>query len=63
VAHYYLRGLHRFAVSLRSALVLLRARSAAWRLLVLRNELIAEIESARWQVPAEALVQPGKGSS
>jgi hypothetical protein len=61
VAHYYVRGLRRFAVSLRSALVLLRARSAAWRLLVLRNELIAEIESARWQVPAEALAHQGKG--
>ncbi len=58
VAHYYMRGLHRIAASLRAASVRLRARSATWRLLVLRNELIAEIESARWQVPAEALVRP-----
>jgi glycerol-3-phosphate O-acyltransferase/dihydroxyacetone phosphate acyltransferase len=61
VAHYYSRGFHRFAASAHATLVLLRARPAARHLLALRNELIGEIESARWQVPAEALAQPGKG--
>jgi hypothetical protein len=55
VAHYYVRGAHRFAASLRSALVLLRTPVAARRLLRLRRELIAEIEAARWQVPTTAL--------
>lgn len=61
VAHYYLRELKRFSVSMRCTLVRLRAPSAAHRLLALRNELIAEIEAARWQVPAEALPQKRKG--
>jgi len=57
VAHYYLRGLRRFAASARCAWVLLRAPISARHLLALRNELIAEIDSARWQVPAEALTR------
>jgi glycerol-3-phosphate O-acyltransferase / dihydroxyacetone phosphate acyltransferase len=55
VAHYYLRGLRRFAASARCALVLVRAPGSARHLLALRNELIAEIDAARWQVPATAL--------
>lgn len=61
VAHYYLRGLRRFAASLRCAYVLLRAPSAARRLLAWRKELIAEIDDARWQVPTEALTRNQDG--
>jgi glycerol-3-phosphate O-acyltransferase / dihydroxyacetone phosphate acyltransferase len=63
VTHYYLRGFGRFAASLRVTLVRLRARAATRRLLARRKELIAEIESARWEVPAEALAQPKKGTA
>lgn len=61
VAHYYTEELNRFVVGMRSVLVLLRAPSAARRLLAARQELIAEIEEARWQVPAESLTSEGKG--
>jgi len=54
-AHHYFRQARRFIASLRCTWVLLRAPWAARRLLALRHELIAEIEAARWQVPAEAL--------
>jgi glycerol-3-phosphate O-acyltransferase / dihydroxyacetone phosphate acyltransferase len=47
IAHYYLRELRRLASSVRNTLVLLRAPMAAKQLLILRGELIAEIESAR----------------
>ena len=47
IAHYYLRELRRLAASVRNTIVLLRAPMAARRLLALRGELIAEIESAR----------------
>lgn len=47
IAHYYLRELRRLAASVRNTIVLLRAPIAARRLLALRRELIAEIESAR----------------
>jgi glycerol-3-phosphate O-acyltransferase/dihydroxyacetone phosphate acyltransferase len=47
IAHYYLRELRRLAASVRNTIVLLRAPIAARRLLALRGELIAEIESAR----------------
>lgn len=63
VAHYYLRGLLRFALDMRSVYVRLRAPVAARRLLAQRRELIAEIEAARWQVPAEALTPEQKGGS
>ncbi len=62
VAHCYLQGAHRFATSLRSTLVLIRTPVAARRLLRLRGELIAEIEAARWEVPATALVAGGNDS-
>ncbi len=55
VAHWYAGRIRRFIASLRCAYVLFRAPSAGRHLLALRNELSAEIESARWQVPAEAL--------
>ena len=63
VAHYYLRGLRRFAASARCAWVLLRAPASARHLLALRNELIAEIDAARWQVPTEALTGGQEGSA
>ncbi len=63
VAHYYLRGLRWFGLNVRSTIVLFRARSAARRLLALRNELIAEIEAARWQIPTEALASEGKSGA
>lgn len=49
IAHYYLRELRRLAGSVRNTTVLLRAPMAARRLLALRGELIAEIESTRRQ--------------
>jgi hypothetical protein len=55
VAHYYLRGLRHFLVSLRSTVILLRAPVAARRLQAQRQQLIAEIDAARWEVPPEAL--------
>lgn len=55
VAHYYVRGVHRFAAAVRSTLVMIRAPVAAHRLLRMREALIAQIEAARWEVPAEAL--------
>lgn len=55
VAHYYLRGLRHFLVSLRSTVVLLRAPIAARHLLAQRQKLIAEIDAARWEVPTETL--------
>ena len=60
-AHYYLRGLLRFAQSVHSLFVLVRAPAAARHVLALRNELIAEIEAARWQVPPEALAHGQRG--
>ena len=62
VAHYYLRGLRRFAASVRGALVLLRAPTSARHLLTLRNELIAEIDAARKLVPAVALAGDRKAA-
>lgn len=56
VAHHYVRGAHRFAAALRSALVLIRAPVAARRLVRQREDLIAQIEAARWEVPVQALV-------
>jgi glycerol-3-phosphate O-acyltransferase/dihydroxyacetone phosphate acyltransferase len=47
IAHYYLGGLRRFGASLRAVLVLLRAPSAARRLLAWRAELIRLIEAER----------------
>ncbi len=55
VAHYYTRELRRFAASWRTMLVLLRAPSAARRLLEHRNDLIALIEAERQSQAAAAL--------
>jgi len=63
VAHYYLRGLRRFAASVRGAWLLLRAPTGARRLLALRNDLIAEIDAARWQVPVGALTDDPQPST
>ncbi len=63
VAHHYFRNLLRIAVGMRSLRVLLRAPSAARRLLAWRAELIAEIESARWQVPAGVLNHEARGAA
>jgi 1-acyl-sn-glycerol-3-phosphate acyltransferase len=63
VAHYYARGLERFRLALRFLAVRLRAPMVARRLLAQRQELIAEIEAARGQVPARALTDERKGGS
>ncbi|PYK97756.1 MAG: hypothetical protein DME19_15170 [Verrucomicrobia bacterium] len=47
MAHYYLRGLRRFAGALHTALILVRAPFAAKRLAHMHGELIAEIEALR----------------
>jgi hypothetical protein len=47
VAYYYLRQARLLAASARSTIVLLRAPSAATRLLALRTQLIADIEQSR----------------
>ena len=54
VAHYYVRGAPRFAAALRSTLVMIRAPGDARRLLRMREALIAQIQAARWGVPAHA---------
>jgi len=61
VAHYYLQEMRRFYVCMRCTFALLRAPAAARRLAALREELIAEIEAARWQVPTAALTREQKG--
>jgi hypothetical protein len=55
VAHYFTRGVKKFVAAVRCLLVLRRAPATAKRLLDLRGELIAEIDAARSEVPAEAL--------
>lgn len=56
VAHYYWRRLRRFHAGLRYAFIRARSPSIARRLLGWREELVAEIEAARWQMPAGLLV-------
>ena len=63
VAHYYFHGVVRFVVGVRCLLVLARAPIASRHLLALRNELIAKIEAARWQVPDAALSRERKVQS
>jgi 1-acyl-sn-glycerol-3-phosphate acyltransferase len=55
VAHYYVRALRKFILSARASALRLRAGPATRKLLVLREELIAQIEEARRLVPADAL--------
>jgi glycerol-3-phosphate O-acyltransferase / dihydroxyacetone phosphate acyltransferase len=55
VAYHYASGWGRFMAGTHAAAVLLRSPLAARLLLARRSQLIAEIESARWQVPTEAL--------
>ncbi|HWV99387.1 MAG TPA: lysophospholipid acyltransferase family protein [Candidatus Acidoferrum sp.] len=52
IAHYYVRELRRFAASLRAAVVLLRAPSAARKLLTWRAELIELIGAERQEFRA-----------
>ena len=47
LAHYYVREVRRLGAAVRNTMVLLRAPVASRRLLRLRAELIAEIETAR----------------
>ncbi|HXR04504.1 MAG TPA: lysophospholipid acyltransferase family protein [Verrucomicrobiae bacterium] len=47
IAYYYIRNLRRLGAAIRNTTVLIRAPLAARRLLRLRSELIAEIESLR----------------
>ncbi len=63
VAHWYLRGIHHFVACLHCAYVRCRAPVVGQHLVALRNELIAQIESARWQVPVDALKQQPSGFS
>ena len=52
IAHYYVRELRRFAASFRAATVLLRAPSAARKLLAWRAELIEMIGAERQEFRA-----------
>ncbi|MGH7994560.1 MAG: hypothetical protein ACREDQ_13650, partial [Limisphaerales bacterium] len=47
IAYYYIRNLRRLGAAIRNTTILIRAPLAARRLLRLRSELIAEIESLR----------------
>jgi len=53
ISHYYLRELRRLTGGLRDAFVLIRAPSAARRLLALRAKLITEIETVRTETRAQ----------
>ncbi len=46
IAHYYWRSVQRLASAARTSLILLRAPTAARRLITMRQNLIAEIEAA-----------------
>lgn len=59
-AHYYAQGWRRFMTGTRTAALLLRSPFATRQLLARRKALIAEIEAARWRVPAEALTHQPK---
>lgn len=55
LAHYYLREVRRMWAAVRTTAVLLRAPFAAKRLLAMRAELIADIESVRASESREAV--------
>jgi hypothetical protein len=59
---YYVRGLRRFAVSFRAALVLLRAPVAAEKLLRWRAALIQLIETEREEFLAAQETRTQKGA-
>ncbi len=61
-AHHYFSRARQFIAGLRCARVLFRAPFAARRLRALRNELIAQIESARWEVPIAVLNPERRGA-
>jgi len=50
IAYYYLRNMRRLGAAIRNTAILIRAPLAARRLLRLRSELIAEIESLRPEI-------------
>jgi glycerol-3-phosphate O-acyltransferase / dihydroxyacetone phosphate acyltransferase len=53
IAYYYIRKLRRLGAALRNTTILLRAPLAVRRLLRLRSELIAEIESLRPEIQSQ----------
>ncbi len=52
IAHYYLRSARHLTGSIRTTITLLRAPSAAKRLIAMRRGLVAEIEAAHQSLPA-----------
>jgi len=50
LAHYYLREARKWGAGVRNTIVLLRAPMGSRRLLRLRAELIAEIDTARQEL-------------
>ncbi len=58
IAHYYIRDLRRLGAAIRNATILIRAPLAARRLLRLRSELIAEIESLRPEIQTRLQLSP-----
>ena len=56
IAYYYIRNLRRLGAALRNTTILIRAPLAVRRLLRLRSELIAEIESLRPEI--QSRLQP-----
>jgi glycerol-3-phosphate O-acyltransferase/dihydroxyacetone phosphate acyltransferase len=52
IAHYYLRAAQKLATAIRTTLILLRAPSAAKRLIAMRQGLVAEIEAAHQTITA-----------
>ncbi len=55
IAHYYLRTAQKLAASIRTTIILFRAPSAAKRLVVLRQALVAEIEAAHQTISANRI--------
>lgn len=52
IAHYYWRSVKKLAAAVRTTVVLLRAPSAAQRLIAMRRGLVAEIETAHQRIIA-----------
>lgn len=51
IAHYYWRAAQKLAAAVRTTIILLRAPSAARRLIAMRRALVAEIEAAHQALP------------
>jgi hypothetical protein len=58
IAYYYIRNLRRLGAAMRNTTILIRAPLAARRLLRLRSELIAEIESLRPEIQSRLQTSP-----